>query len=107
MRLDPQYSFIYPFWLGHAYKSLQRHDDAVVHLRRALTRNPEFPSVHLVLAETYAHLGWLDEARREASEALRFNPGFSIRISVAKLPYADDSVRDRAVAGLRLAGLPG
>jgi tetratricopeptide (TPR) repeat protein len=43
------------------------------------SRLPNLQAAHLWLAAAYAQLGQLDEARKEAAEVLRINPGFAIK----------------------------
>jgi adenylate cyclase len=106
MRLDPHYPFLYIFWLGHAYYSLERYDDAVVSYRRANSRNPATSTVHLHLAATYAQLGRLEEAKAEAAQTLRIDPSWSVRRIAQRLPLKDAAALARLVDGMRKAGLP-
>jgi adenylate cyclase len=106
MRLDPHYPFLYIFWLGHAFDSLQRYDEAVVAYRRVISRNPDFFYAHVHLAAACAQLGRMEEAGSEAVEALRLDPRFSVRRIAQRLPFKDAAALARLVDGLRMAGLP-
>ena len=58
------------------------------------------------LRATYAQLGQLEEARKEAAEVLRINPGFTIESLKRLLVYKDPKDAERILDGLRKAGLP-
>jgi adenylate cyclase len=107
MRLDPFYMPLVPNWLGSAYYMLGRYSEAIPHLRECVSRAPDFLGGHLRLAATYALLGRLDDAHREAAEVIRILPSYTIegtqrRLSVFK--RAEDA--EHYFDGLRKAGLP-
>jgi adenylate cyclase len=106
MRLDPFYLPFAPWWLGSAYYMLGRYADAVPHLRAALLRAPSLALGRHWLAATYAQLGRLDEARAEATEALRIQPWFTI----SQMPFIKSCKRhedaERLKDGLHKAGYP-
>ena len=106
MRLDPHYPFLYLFWLGHAFHSLERYDEAIAAYRRTISRNPDFFYAHLHLAAAYAQLGRMEEAKAEAAEALRIDPSFSVQRVAQRLPLKDAAALARLVDGMRKAGLP-
>ena len=106
MRLDPHYPYLYLFWLGHAFHSLQRYDEAVAAYRRTISRNPEFFYARLFLAAVYAQLGRMEEAKSEAIEALRIDPHFSVQRVAQRLPLKDTAALARLIDGMRQAGLP-
>jgi adenylate cyclase len=106
LRLDPHYPFLYVFWLGHAYLSLERYDEAVVAFQRTISRNPDFATLHLHLAAAYAQLGRMAEAKAEAAQTLRLDPSWSVQRVAQHLPYKDAAALARLIEGLRKAGLP-
>ena len=106
MRLDPHYPFLYLFWLGHAFHSLERYDEAIAAYRRTISRSPDFFYAHLHLAAAYAQLGRMEEAKAEAAEALRMDPGCSVQRVAQRLPLKDPAALARLVDGMRKAGLP-
>ena len=71
MRLDPHYPFLYIFWLGHAFQSLERYEEAIVAYQRTISRSPDFFFPHIQLAAAYARLGRMEEANAEGAQALR------------------------------------
>jgi adenylate cyclase len=106
MRLDPHYPFLYIFWLGHAFQSMERYGDAVVAYRRTISRNPEFVGAHHHLAAVYAQLGRIEEAKAEAAQAVRTDPSLSGLRIAERLPLKDPAALARMVDGMRKAGLP-
>jgi TolB-like protein/class 3 adenylate cyclase/cytochrome c-type biogenesis protein CcmH/NrfG len=106
MRLDPHYPFLYIFWLAHAFQSMERYDEAIAAYQRTISRNPDFSSAHLQLAATYAQLGRMEEAKAEAAQTLRRDPGYSIQRYAKRLPLKDAAALARLVNGTRKAGLP-
>jgi adenylate cyclase len=106
MRLDPHYPSMYLFWLGHAFHSLERYDEAAVAYRRVISRSPDFLYAQLFLAAVYAQLGRMEEAKAEAAEVLRINPRLWTQRRAELLPYKDAAALARLVEGLRKAGLP-
>ena len=75
-------------------------------LRECALRLPNLYFCHLWLASAYAQLGQLDEARKEAAEVLRINPGFTIEGYKRLLPYKDPKDVEHRLDGMRKAGLP-
>ena len=107
MRLDPfQPLMSEPIGLGMANFTLERYGEAVRLLRECSSCLPNVQSPHVILAAAYGQSGQLEEARAEAAEVLRINPGFTIkrykRLSVYKNP--EDAAH--RIDGLRKAGLP-
>ena len=85
---------------------LKRYGDAVHLCRECMSRFRHLQSTHLWLAAAYAQSGQLEQARAEAAEVLRINPGFTIekwkQLAVHKSP--EDA--EHRLDGLRKAGLP-
>jgi adenylate cyclase len=53
MRLNPRYPPVYLFELGWAYGSTGRYAEAVAASKEAISRNPNHPGAHFVLANSY------------------------------------------------------
>src|SRR6266849_5615062 len=107
MRLDPLQSPFYATgWLGIANFSLKRYGEAVRLLRECVSRLPDLLWPHLWLASAYAQSGHVEEARQEAVELLRINPGFTIESLKRFTPYKDPKDAEHRIDGLRKAGLP-
>ena len=77
-RLDPFQSPVWLAFMGHAYYMLENYDDAIRSLRECAARMPNSQLPHIGLAASYAQLKRLTEAKVEAEEILRINPGFPI-----------------------------
>jgi adenylate cyclase len=106
LRLDPFAPAGWSGCKGFANYMLRRYVDAAALLGEWALRQPNSQLPHQWLASAYAQLGQIEEARAEAAEVLRINPGFTIeqwkRIAVFK--YLKDL--EPSLEGLRKAGLP-
>jgi len=102
MRLNPHYPATYLFTLGFAYFTMERYEEAVAALKRALTRSPDHLGALLVLATIYSEIGREEEARAHVAEALRVNPQLSLEVLRQRLP----ALPERYIESLRKAGLP-
>jgi len=105
MRLDPHYPALYLFSLGEAYRTLRRYPEAILSLKRALSRAPDMQVAHRFLAVAYIEAGQQDEARAAAAEVLRLSPTFSGEAERRKFPIKDTAELERIIDGLRKAGL--
>ena len=106
LRLDPFQNASRLGYVGHALYMLKRYPEAVPPLRECAWRMPNFRIVHLWLAAAYAQTGQLVEARAEADEVRRIEPGFTIDRwkSTAVYKYQEDA--EHLFEGLRKSGLP-
>ena len=85
---------------------MERYEEAITVLKKALHYNPDFYIAHVRLALCYAALGKEEEAHAEAAEVLRLNPKFSVKKYAKILPIRDKAVKERLTDALRKAGLP-
>jgi tetratricopeptide (TPR) repeat protein len=113
LRLSPRDVFAYRWFLiiGLAKRQLNADTEAVVWLRRSLDANRNDSTGHFQLAAALARLEELDEARAEAQAGLALDPSFTIRRFRDATNAQSDSPtflagRDRAIEGMRLAGVP-
>jgi adenylate cyclase len=107
IRLDPFAPPIFSYALmGAANYTLKRYPEAVRWLRECALRVPNMQVTRLWLASACAQLGQIEEARREAAEVLRINPGFTIEGYKRLLPYKDPKDLEHRLDGMRKAGLP-
>jgi adenylate cyclase len=107
MRLDPFQPLIYSTsWLGMANYMLQRYGEAVRLFRECASRLPNQQWPYAMLASAYAQSGQLEEARAEAAEVLRINPGFTIESWKRLAVFKDPKDVEHRLDGLRKAGLP-
>ena len=108
IRLDPLQPGMFAFMglMGVANYMLKRYGDAVRWCGECASRLPNLQWPHTILAAACAKSGQLEEARTEAAELLRINPGFTIeswkRIAVFKNPKDAEHIFD----GMLKAGLP-
>ncbi len=109
LRLDPRNPTIYLIQLGHAYRSAGQWEKAIVPIKQALSLNPAIIPARANLAVCYVELGREEEARAEAAEVLRRNPGFSVEAAWRKenQPFKEDPtpILERLYAAARKAGL--
>jgi adenylate cyclase len=106
IRLSP----IYPTWylniLGFGHYQSGQYDEAEKVLKHALQREPEYADCRLILAGVHHSRGRMDEARREAQEVMRQNPGFRLREFEARLAIVKDrEMLSRFLDMLRQLGL--
>ena len=92
--------------LGFAYYLLGRYLDALPHLQEAASRAPNHGHSRRYLAATYAQLGQLDEAREEATAALRVEPWFRISQGIYATICKRPEDAEHFSEGLRKAGFP-
>ena len=102
IRLNPNCPDWFWWHLGFSYFHLGRYEEALAALEHMTSPGQG----RRLLSAVYAHLGRLGDARAEAEEFLKVNPGFSITEWARMEPYADPKELDRYVSGLRKAGLP-
>ncbi len=106
VRLDPFHPPSYLEWLGNAYWLMGDSERCVEVAQRGVALDPDYVSLHVVLAICHAALGRETEAAAAAEEILRINPGFSLDAYAAYVPYSDPRDRQRRVELLRSAGVP-
>ena len=101
--LDPSLNLL---GLGTTYAWMERYEEAITVLKKALHYQPDFLAVHRCLAACYAALGREEEARAEAAEVLRLNPKFSLKKHANATVWSDKAVKERYIDALRKSGLP-
>lgn len=106
IRLNPHHPSWYLWYQAFAQIVANEYEFAAASLRSALARYPDFVTPHRHLAVCYIRLGREDDARKEATEILRLDPGYGLAALAERLPfkYPDDS--QRYLDDLRKAGLP-
>jgi adenylate cyclase len=103
--LNPRYPASYLWSLGQAYWLVGRAEEAVTVLKRAILRNSEHLTAHLLLTVVLSEQGRTEEAHAEAAEILRINPQYSLAAVRRNMPYQNPAVVDRVAAALEEAGL--
>ena len=93
--------------LGEAYFIAKQYSEAVPPLREAINRAPDFRPARLYLAATYSGLGRPEEARAQAMQVLRLDPGWTISGTPKWLaPFKNVEGTKHFIENLRAAGLP-
>jgi adenylate cyclase len=107
LRLSPRDPFIFDFLAGMAVAHFVagRYEEAVDWARRSLQRKPDYLTSSLALAASLAHLGRVDEARRAVQETLQHSPEFTLASASLVLSAGEPDFVERAIDGLRKAGL--
>ena len=111
MRLSPRDAMIFEWFLiaASAKSYLGEFAEAVTLLRKSVDANRNRPLAFFLLASCLAHLGRLDEARREVKAGLAVDPKFTLRRYRAGVQN-DNPVfltqRERVAEGMRWAGVP-
>jgi adenylate cyclase len=108
MKLNPHYTFEYPYNLGRAYYSMGRYSDAATALREATERNEAAIIPRIVLAASYVRLGQMDEAEWEITQVEVIDPNYTISkfTDDAPLSHMEDEGVKRLIEDIRKAGLP-
>ena len=106
MRLNPHYPGWYLQFLGRAYFTQRRYDEAVIAFERVVTMNPGWPWAHLILAATRAALGQTEEARTEVAEARKISSALTLGQVPKAWPFKNQTDLEHLVDMLREAGLP-
>jgi adenylate cyclase len=107
IRLDPFQPLAHSLgFRGWANYMLKRYGEAVRLLRECVSRLPNIQWPHTWLASAYAQAGQLEEARKQATEVLRINPGFTIERHKRIMVHKDPKDVEHRLDGLRKAGLP-
>ena len=105
MRLNPAAGYLYFMTLGRAYFFLGDHEQAVINLREALSRNPASLEVHVYLAAALQLGGDQDEAEWQAEEIRSIKPDFSVSAMLETYPLVDDGQLAQLSSTLRTLGL--
>jgi TolB-like protein/Tfp pilus assembly protein PilF len=108
MRLSPYdpTTWLFCVAMALAHSAAGRDEEAVDWAQRSLQHRPDWLFSYLTLAASYAHLDRIEEARAALAEALRLQPGFSLSGLQIILSAARPAFLERAIDGLRKAGLP-
>jgi len=111
LRLSPRDPLAYTWavFAGMAKLHLGKDEEAAAWLRRSIEFNRNYSTAHFYLAASLAHRGKLDDARAVAAVGFTLDPTFTIR-RFRDSGSSDNPVylaaRERAIEGLRKAGIP-
>ncbi len=107
IRLDPRNRSGWPPYLfieAQGYAFMGRYEEAIPILKEYLARHPNVLIAHYWLAACYIEVGRVDDARAEAAEVMRINPGFSLERQKQSTPLREP-LRDRYYGDMAKAGL--
>ena len=106
MRLNPYYTWDYPYNLGCAYYMLGDYDTAITELEKAQERNEYAIPIKLYLAASYAKAGRQDDAEWVVEQLQILSPITTITHTEKTVPIVNSSLRRTLLEDLRKAGLP-
>jgi adenylate cyclase len=106
MKLNPYYTWDYPYNLGRAYYAMGQPEQAIPPLEEAKRRNENVVPIRLHLAAAYVAVGRLADAEWEAAEIQVLNPGDTLSHLRRTLPMRDPALLESLLADLKRAGLP-
>ena len=91
--------------LGQAYWLVGRTEDAIAVLKRAILRNADHLTAHLLLTVVLSEQERIEEARAQAAKILRLNPYYSLAVVRRDMPYQNPGTLERMATALEKAGL--
>ena len=106
-KINPRSTGIYLEIEGRSLFLLGRYDEALSALEEAAQRNPAVYRIHLLLAATYAELGYHEDAAWSIDEALSINPEISLANERREAIYLRESDLNLYIGALLKAGLSG
>jgi adenylate cyclase len=106
MRLNPRYSAAYLWLEGRILFLQERYAQARTVLEEALSRNPDFDQLRLMLAATYARMGLEEDAQWQVAEILASRPEFTVSAEAREKPFQRERDKELYLTSLRRAGLP-
>lgn len=106
LKLNPHYTWDYPYNLGRAYYYKGQYKEAIEELRRALARNVNAMQPRLFLAASYSGAGMPEDAEWEVEQILTINPDMSISLITKTSGVANPEKMKIYLSHLRMAGMP-
>jgi TolB-like protein len=106
MRLNPHYPELFHVFYGRALFNIGRYHEAIQHLERIRTSQPQHANALAHAAACYAALGRKADAKATAAEVTRASPNYTLIHARTFVPYADPSEQAHFLDHLARAGLP-
>lgn len=106
MRLNPYYSWDYPYNLGRAYYALGKYQEAITELEKAQVRNENALLVKMFLAASYIRAGRTADAEWVAEQIQMLSPETTLSHLEKSSPVSKPELKNAFLADLRKAGLP-
>jgi len=104
MKLNPYYSYDYPYNLGRAQYLAGRYEEAIVNLNKALEKNETAPTPRIYLIASYVKAGMIDDAEWEVEQLQVQSPEMTIS-QLRRTSAQKDTLMDELALNLREAGL--
>jgi TolB-like protein/class 3 adenylate cyclase/Tfp pilus assembly protein PilF len=105
MKLNPYYSYDYPYNLGRAQYLAGRYEEAIDNLNKALEKNETAPTPRIYLIASYVKAGMIDDAEWEAENLQTQNPEMTIS-QLRRTSAQKETLMDELALDLRKAGVP-
>ena len=105
IRLNPYYSWDYPYNLGRAYYALGQYKRAVRILEKVRERNENTLPPKLFLIASYVNAGRIDDAQWEAEQLQLLSPEITITHIKKSMPIVEEGLRKKFFSDLRIAGI--
>lgn len=107
VRLSPRDPFVTSWYVYMAHAAtIAGHDAMALEWAiRIRQEKPSFPVGFRIAAVAHAHLGHVEEARREIAGLLSVSPGTTLDIVRMTVPIKDEAAMERYLGALRLAGV--
>lgn len=106
MRLNPHYSFDYPYNLGRAYYLLGKYKEAIGALEKAQARNENHLPLKLFLAASYIRDGRVEDAKWVVEQLQMLSPETTVSQLDKAFAISNPELKNAFLADLRKAGLP-
>lgn len=106
MKLNPYYTWDYPYNLGRAHYVLGHYDKAISALEKAQARNENAVPIKLFLSASYVKVGRMDDAEWVAEQLQMIDPNITVTHTAKIIPIANKALKAALLEDLRLAGLP-
>lgn len=91
--------------ISHVHMIRGEYEQAIAWAKRSISSNPSFVCTYWMLAAANAHLGRMDEAKRQVAQLKRLAPETTVQMIWAGQPQQDPTRLAAVLDGLRLAGL--
>ena len=106
MKLNPHYSWDYPYNLGRANYLLGNYPDAIKYLKLALDRNDQAINPRLYLVASMVATGDKDDAEWEVEKVKIQSPETTLSRLDKDYPIANKKIKEKFFNELRQAGMP-
>jgi TolB-like protein/DNA-binding winged helix-turn-helix (wHTH) protein/Flp pilus assembly protein TadD len=106
IKLNPHYSWDYPYNLGRAQYTKGNYEAAIDFLESALRRNESALTPRVFLAAAYAGQGQVEDAEWQVLQIETNHPDMTLTHLENTLPLAEGAHKTRLFTDLKTAGMP-